>query len=202
MANTSQASRSQEHIRALAEAAVMLALSIPLGYIKVWQMPFGGSVTLLSMLPLCLVSIKNGVGWGLATAFAYSLFEMLTGGVFSWGLTPLMLVGSLFLDYFVAFTVVGLAGILRHYGYGGALGGVALAVTLRFLVHFLAGVVLWAELGEFVAFGNEWVNKPFLYSLVYNGAYMLPELVFTVAGTAALLASPQMRKVMLPPKRQ
>ena len=76
--------------------------------------------------------------------------------------------------------------------------GIALVITVRFLVHYVAGVVLWANLDEFVAFGETWINRPYLYSLVYNGAYMLPELLMTVTGAAVLLKIPQMNRLFAP----
>ena len=174
----------------------MLALAVVLSYVKLFTLPFDGSITLFSMLPLCLISIKYGVKWGLGTAFCYSWFQILQGGVFAWGLTPTMLIASLLLDYLLAFSVLGLAGLFRKKGYLGMIGGVAMACALRFLVHFIAGVVLWANLAEFVAFGQEWVNQPVLYSLCYNGIYMLPETLLTTAMAAVLLKVPQMKRML------
>ena len=186
----------QTRVFALCECALMLALAVVLSYVKLFTLPFDGSITLFSMLPLCLISIKYGVKWGLGTAFCYSWFQILQGGVFAWGLTPTMLIASLLLDYLLAFSVLGLAGLFRKKGYLGMIGGVAMACTLRFLVHFIAGVVLWANLAEFVAFGQEWVNQPVLYSLCYNGIYMLPETLLTTAMAAVLLKVPQMKRML------
>ncbi|MBQ8332046.1 MAG: energy-coupled thiamine transporter ThiT [Clostridia bacterium] len=185
-------------IRTLCECAIMLALAVALSYVKIFQLPFDGSITLLSMLPLCLISIKHGLMWGLGTAFCYSWFQILQGGVFAWGLTPVMLIGSLLLDYVLAFTVLGLAGVFRRKGTAGMVGGVALVCGLRFLVHFLAGIILWANLEQFVAFGKEWVGRPVLYSLCYNGIYMLPETVLTVAAATLLFRLPQFKRILLP----
>ena len=183
-------------VRALTECAILLALSVVLSYIRLFTLPFEGSITLLSMLPICLASLRHGVKQGLFTAFAYSWFQILQGGVFAWGLTPVMLLGSLLLDYIVAFTVLGLAGVFRRRGLLGAVCGVALACALRFLSHFLAGVILWANFEQFIAFGQEWVGRPWLYSLCYNGIYMLPETLMTVAGAYLLLRIPQFRRIM------
>ena len=180
----------------LCECAILLALGVALSYVKIISLPFEGSVTLLSMLPICLAGIKYGVVQGLSVAFLYSWFQVLQGGVFSWGLTPGMLVASLLLDYIVAFTVLGLAGIFRRYGTWGMVGGVALVCALRFLSHFVAGVALWANFEEFIAFGKEWVGRPWLYSLCYNGVYMLPETVFTALGAFFLLRIPQIKRLI------
>ncbi len=181
---------------ALCECAIMLALSVVLSYIKFFELPFDGSITLFSMLPVCLVSIKYGWRWGLGTAFCFSWFQILQGGVFGWGLTPMMLIGSLFLDYILAYTVLGLAGMFRKKGYVGMLCGIATVCALRFVVHFLAGIILWANFEQFEAFGQVIQNSPALYSICYNGVYMLPETLLTVGVAAILLRIPQIRRVV------
>ena len=186
-------------LRALCESAIMLALAVVLSYIKFWELPFDGSITLFSMLPVCLISVKYGIKWGLGTAFCFSWFQILQGGVFSWGLTPVMLIGSLLLDYILAYTVIGFAGMFRKKGYWGILCGITLVCALRFLIHFLAGIILWANLEEFVAFGATWVGRPVLYSICYNGVYMLPETVLTVAVAALLLKIPQIKRLFTVP---
>ncbi len=186
----------QTKTRTLCECAIMLALAIILSFIKVIEMPFGGSVTLVSMLPICIIGIKHGPKWGLGTAFCYSWFQILQGGVFSWGLTPGMLIASLILDYVLAFTVLGLAGMLAKKGTVGQIAGVATVCAARFVIHFVAGVILWANLEEFVAFGASFVNRPWLYSLLYNGAYMLPETILTVVVAFVLLKIPQVKRLI------
>ena len=183
-------------IKILCQSAIFLALAVALSYVKLFQLPFDGSITLLSMLPICIVSIKFGIGWGLGTAFCYSWFQILQGGVFAWGLTPVMLISSLLLDYILAFTVLGLAGAFRKHGTWGMVLGVVMVCVLRFLVHFVAGVVLWANFGEFIAFGQEWINRPVLYSLCYNGIYMLPETILTSVGALAIFKIPQFDKIL------
>ena len=185
-------------LRALCESAILLALAVVLSYIKFFQLPFDGAITLASMLPVCLISIRFGIKWGLGAAFCYSWSQILQGGVFSWGLTPGMLIASLLLDFIVAFSVLGLAGLFRRRGMGGKIGGIVLACFLRFVVHFLAGVILWANFEEFVAFGTSWVGHPVLYSICYNGIYMLPDTAICVAIAVLLFKIPQMSKMMAP----
>ena len=183
-------------VYALCECAIMLALSVALSYVKFLSLPFDGSITLFSMLPVCLVAIKYGTKWGLGTAFCFSWFQILQGGVFGWGLTPTMLISSLLLDYIIAYTVLGFAGMLRKKGYVGMLLEIAAVCFLRFLVHFLAGVILWANFEQFEAFGQVIQNNPTLYSICYNGVYMLPETVLTVAVAAIVLRIPQMKRLV------
>jgi thiamine transporter len=103
---------------------------------------------------------------------------MLQGGVFGWGLTSSVLIAAILLDYILAFTAMCLSGLWRNKGFWGIIEGTALAVFARFVCHFASGVVLWTSFDIF--------NNPYIYSLVYNGAYMLPELIFTMVGTYAL----------------
>lgn len=163
-------------------------------------MPLGGSVTLLSMLPIVMISVMMGLKWGIGSAFVYSLIQLLLGitmdGLLGWGLTPVMLVGTILLDYIIAFTVLGIAGIFVKQGYAGICGGVGLAVALRFLSHFLSGFIIFKNLEQFELFGSIFTNRPMLYSLAYNGLYMLPELIITVVGAAILFKLPQIKKLI------
>ena len=191
---------SKKPVYKLTLSAVFVALATVLSFIKVVKMPLGGSVTLLSMLPIVMISAMLGLKWGIGSAFVYSLIQLFLGiamdGLLGWGLTPVMLVGTILLDYIVAFTVLGIAGIFAKKGYAGICGGVALAIVFRFLSHFLSGFVIFKNLEQFEIFGSLFTNRPVLYSLAYNGLYMLPELVITVVGAAILFKLPQIKKFM------
>lgn len=174
----------------------MVALAAVLSYIRIFKLPWGGSITLVSMLPIMLYSIRHGIKKGLGAAFAFSLIQLFQGisdGLFAWGLTPLMLVACILIDYIFAFSVLGFAGLFSKNGLAGYIGGTALAGLLRFLCHFLSGVIIWHSFGELwegFSTENEW-----LYSLLYNGAYMLPEIIFTQIAAAALFKLPQTKKL-------
>ena len=187
----------QTRTRALCECAIMLALAVILSFIQFGKLPFGGAITPASMLPICIIAIKYGTKWGLGTAFCYAWFQILQGGVFGWGLTPVILIASILLDYILAFLVLGLAGIFSKKGTLGMTLGIAMACVLRFLTHFVSGIVLWANLEQFVAFGESFVNRPVLYSLLYNGSYMLPETVLTVAVAIVLFQVPQIKHLLV-----
>ncbi len=176
------------NLKKLTVCAVLIALATALSFVTIWEMPFGGSVTLLSMLPIVLIPILYGTGWGMVSAFLYSVIQLACslGKLMSWGLTPSVFIGAVLLDYLVAFSLLGLAGLFRNKGFFGVMGGVSLVLVLRFTSHFLSGVILWANFEEFVAFGHSWVNHPALYSLCYNGMFMLPELALTLIGAAVL----------------
>lgn len=186
-------------IKKLTMSAVMTALSTVLSLVTVMKMPLGGSVTLFSMLPVCMLSIMYGCRWGTVCAFIYSLGQLALdiAGVAGWGLTPVAFAGCVVFDYLAAFTVLGLAGMFRAKGVPGYIAGIALAVALRMVSHIISGVIFfssWAPEG--------W--NPFVYSLAYNGAYMVPEFIFTFAGAIILLKEPHAAKlfrVELPQKK-
>ena len=112
---------THERILRLVTSAVLIGLSTVLSLIKPIQMPLGGSITLLSMLPVCLLSVKYGVKTGLGCAFAYALLQLALdfGSVMSWGLTRKALVACIVIDYLLAFTSLGVAGVFRRKGQAG-----------------------------------------------------------------------------------
>lgn len=192
----SENTKNHAKILALVEGAVMVALAAVLSYIRVFTLPWGGSVTLLSMLPICVYSIRRGIKNGLFASFVFALIQLGQGaidGLFGWGLTPVILIACIMLDYILPFTVLGFAGVFRRKGTAGWVAGTALAVFMRFLLHFLSGIVIWHSAGMlWEGFSTE---NEYLYSLLYNGCYMLPELIFTVAGALVLFKVPQTRKL-------
>ena len=165
----------------LVEGAMMLALAIVLSLVTPFKrlLPFGGSITLVSMLPICL-------------------FGIIGEGLFGWGLTPVMLAACIVIDYILAFTVLGLAGIFRKNGIGGWIGGVAVALCARFVSHFISGVVVFASTGKIWDELSFVAENKYIYSAVYNGAYMLPELILTVIVAVILFEIPQIRKLIAP----
>lgn len=186
-----------EKVLTLVEGAVMVALATVLSFVKIVHLPWGGSITLLSMLPIIVFSIKRGVANGLAASFVFALIQFIQGcadGLFGWGLTPAALVACIFIDYIFAFTVLGLAGIFRKYGMPGVIGGSVMAMGLRLVCHYISGVLIFGSFGEL--WNGFTVNEPCLYSLLYNGAYMLPEIVFTVIGAVVLMSVPQTKRLI------
>ena len=181
---TENQKQKKDSLQIICVSALMLALSTALSFVKIWNMPWGGSITLLSMLPVCLISIKYGLKRGLFASFVYSVIQLIFGitvdGIFSWGLTAQMLVACIMLDYILAFTLLGFAGIFRKRGIWGVILGTVFAVFLRFISHFLSGAFVFASAGKlWEGFSTDNV---YLYSLVYNACYMLPEIILTCIG--------------------
>ena len=185
-------------IQKMTLSSVFIALATGLSMIKVINMPLGGSVTLMSMVPIVFLSCALGAKWGLGSAFVYSLIQLGLGisvdGLFAWGLTPACLIGTILLDYIVPFTLLGLSGIFAKKGVLYITLGTAFAVILRFLCHFASGYIIFANFEKFVVLGSSFVGRPVLYSLCYNGLYMLPELIITVVATALIFRFSQVNK--------
>ncbi|MDD4700089.1 MAG: energy-coupled thiamine transporter ThiT [Oscillospiraceae bacterium] len=184
----------KEKTQRMALTAIMLALATVLSMIPLYKMPLGGTLTPLSMLPIALVSIKYGVKWGTFTSLLYAVIQLGLGlifdGILGWGLTPVVLVACIIFDYIIAFGILGLAGIFRSKGLVGICSGIAMTLFIRFASHVFSGTVLFASFMP-----EEWSN-PFLYSICYNGAYMLPELILTMIGAVILFKTPQIKKII------
>ena len=173
----------------------MLALSIVLSFIKFKFLPFGGSITAVSMLPIMIFSIRHGLGWGMGVSVLYALYQMFMdlGEVLSWKLSTTMLVGCIAFDYIIAFSILGLAGMFRKKGGYLNVVGIIIAMLLRYISHILSGVVIFKSAGLIwdIDIANSWV-----YSAAYNGAFMIPEIVFTAIVTVILLSVPQSKHIL------
>ena len=164
----------------LCEGAIMVVLAQLLGYIKVWEMPWGGSVC-LSMLPILLYACRWGVGSGLMSGLVLGVLQFMFDGGIALGWQ------SIIGDYLLAFTAVGLAGLCRKLP-NGIYWGTLVGGAARFAVHYVVGATIWAEYMPEEFFGMT-MTTPWLYSLLYNGAYMVPDTALCIV-IFALLAKP------------
>lgn len=164
--------------RKLVEAALMIAIATVLSLFKI-DLPFGGGVTIVSMLPLVIHSHRYGVKWGVFTAFVYSIFQLLLGmDNVSYASNIIGAVVIILFDYIIAYTVIGLASLFGKDSKGIVLG-ILFAFFLRFLCHYITGVFIWGGwMPE--TFMNLPMTSPWIYSLLYNGWYMLVETILTI----------------------
>ena len=176
----------KNNLRRLCEGAIMVAIAQILSYIKLWEMPWGGSIV-LAMVPIILFSVRWGLGSGLLAGFVFGVLQFMFDGGFAIGWQ------SIIGDYLVAFTVLGLAGLMKGKKlgvfWGTLIGGVA-----RFLVHYVVGATIWAAYMPDTFFGMT-MTSPWIYSLLYNIAYMGPNIIITLV-IFGLLYVP-MKKYML-----
>lgn len=163
----------------LTESSIALALATILSQIKLLQMPQGGSVS-LEMLPIIFIALRWGVKSGILLGSAFGFLQFFIGGyIVHWA--------QLVLDYPLAFGVLGLAGLARFFIKEKDLTErmtyvivfTIFAGLLRFLAHFISGVVFFAEYA-----GEEGV---ILYSLIYNATYLMPEIIITAIAIFLLI---------------
>ena len=151
--------------RMLVEAGIMIALAQILSYVKIYEAPFGGSVTLGSMIPILIFSIRWGSKPGILAGIVYGFLQFALGTKFSYH--PL----GIFLDYIFAFGCLGFSGLFRKNIYS-IIVSITIAISGRFVFHYISGVVLW------YSYAPEGMNT-YLYSLIYNGQFLLPEYIIS-----------------------
>lgn len=191
----------------LTTGGVLIALGIVLSLIKVYELPYGGSITAAGMVPVILLGYMYGMKWGLGAGFVFSVIQAILGATASQAfagmfdkahpaLSVVKIIAMALLDYIIAFSVLGLSSLfknkIKNDKVALTLGGAGV-IGLRFLAHFASGWILWGSYAEW--FFSEQMNNTFgknilahfngqalaaIYSLIYNGSYMLPELIISV----------------------
>ena len=155
--------------RQLAYCAMAVALAYVTSFIKLFKLPYGGSVTLMSMLFIVLVANWYGVKTGILVGFAYGLLQFLQ--------EPYVLsVFQVCCDYVLAFAALGLAGLFRNKGENGLLAGYITAVLVRGFFHSLGGYLYWMDYMP----ENFPHSLAALYPTIYNYSYLLAEGLVTV----------------------
>ncbi len=186
----------------LVTSAMLLAIATILSMIKPFSLPYGGGITLASMMPVILIAFIYGTKKGIIAGFVYSIIQMLfSNGTVSAAFLPgddqMVLYKAVLmcvLDYILAFTALGLGGIFKGKVKNetkAIFWGALIATTVRYLCHFLSGYILWGSYAEWFfsqegfSFGAVVLEKftgtalALVYSLIYNGLYMVPEIIIT-----------------------
>ena len=187
-----------KNILPLCQSAIFIALATILSFLPVYEMPFGGSVTLASMLPILFIGLKFGYKWGICSSVLYAFIQLaqalVKGNVFIYCVTAGAVVICVLFDYLVPFSILGFSAFAKGKNTK-KINILKVCITfgililIRFLCHFITGVVIW----------KQWAPEgmgPALYSFVYNGQYMLPELIITLVITVFLLSSSQIEKLL------
>jgi thiamine transporter len=146
----------------IAEIIVVVALSYALNLIVLFRMPQGGSVTVVSMVPILWLALRRGTKIGVLAGVVFGLVDLMP--------TPFVVHPVQFLlDYPLAFGSLGLAGLFQKHPIVGVVAG----IFGRFVCHFVSGIVFFAM------YAPAGMN-PVVYSAIYNGSYLVVELVFSV----------------------
>lgn len=208
----------------ISTSAILIALgtviSLICEMIPFLNLPFGGTITLFSMLPVILISWMYGLGWGFGAGFVYAVFQMLVGfktvsALFTPTSDSYMGISIAFLviliDYLLAYTSLGLGGIFRKMNSktGALVLGSIVAMTVCYFFHFFSGLLFYGAWAEWfftdtvvadLAISKHILNTfsgtglAAIYSLVYNGCYMIPEIILTTIGAAAISPLKSVRK--------
>ncbi len=167
-------------LRRITETAIMLAVATVLSLLQFagpWAL--GGSITVCSMLPIILIAHRYGTKWGLLTALTYSLLQLLLGlNNIQYAPNAITAVGIILLDYVLAYGVLGFAAAFDSVFKSKKTSfvvGVVVTMMLRFFFHFLSGIIIWEALWP-----NELGWASWIWSISYNGSYMIPEILITL----------------------
>ncbi len=183
------------NLKRLTESAILLAIATVLSLFQFsgpWVL--GGSITICSMLPIVMIAQRYGTKWGLLSALTFSVLQLILGlNNVQYAPDAITAIGIIMLDYVLAFGVLGFAAIFNKTVADrrkAIILGIAITFFGRFLCHFISGVIIWEAL---------WPNAlgwaPVVWSLAYNGSYMLPEAIIT--GLAAYLLYQPLKKYWL-----
>ena len=159
-------------------SAMAIALAMVTSMLKLGDLPFGGSITLCSMLFIVLIGNWYGFGVGLTSALAYGILQLVVDPY-------IISLPQMLIDYLFAFGALGLAGVFWK-SKNGLIKGYILGILGRFAFATLSGYIF------FPTFMPEYFNSPLIYSMCYNAAYIVPEAILTLV----LISLPPVRKAL------
>ncbi len=178
-----------QNLVAMVECALFVAAAIVLDFIKLYELPNGGSIKFV-MLPLIVFALRRGFKWGTISGMLYLVISIILGreGIFYPGSTATVVIVCILFDYILAYATVGLAPVFakmfkkRIVGVGFA---TFMVCVVRFISHFISGATIWAD------FSNG-AKGAILFSITYNGSYMLPiAVVCTIVCIAVYKFAPK-----------
>ena len=193
----------KNNTKKLVTSAMLIAIATVLSLFTPLNLPFGGGITLASCLPIILISFVYGVKFGLFSAFIYSILQMITGmnivaSFFLPGDSQMVIWKAIcvcLLDYVAAYTVLGLGGVFKNKIKNTPLAitiGTIISLLLRYIIHIISGAIFfgtWAEwfftqegfykIGETILNTFSGTSLSLMYSVFYNGLYMIPEVIIT-----------------------
>ena len=179
MKNKSESTRyTSSKTKILAETAIFVALATALSLIVVYTLPQGGSITLASMVPLIWLALRRGPAVGIGAGVLYGVIQFI---LLPYAYNPVQVL----LDYPLAFGCLGLAGFFKNR----PLIGPVIAVSGRFIMHFISGFAFFAPM-----FAPD--IDPYIYSAVYNGSYLIPEMGISVFAIFLLMKSKVLKAYM------
>ena len=196
----------------LVKTSILLAIATVLSVVKLFSMPFGGTITPASMMPVILIAYIYGTKWGLFSAFIYGILQMITGmnvvsAMFLPGESQMVFWHAVLvcvIDYILAYMMLGFGGIFKNKIKNQSLSialGTFVSMFLTYIMHIVSGYIFYGAWAEwfftqdgFYSFGKTIVESfsgnllSLIYSVIYNGLYMIPEIIITVLLTPFVYA--------------
>lgn len=172
--------KRNKNLQALTESALMISIAVILSFLKLISMPYGGSVTLASLLPIAIISYRHGMGHGIFSATVYGVIQQILDlSLLFYATSWQSVIAIVVLDYILAFSVAGIAGIFRR-----PIQNQTLALTLgcflislcRYACHVISGATVWAGL-------SIPTEAALSFSFAYNATYMIPETIVLLVTT-------------------
>lgn len=157
-------------VKQLVFCAAALALGFIASYITLYKMPWGGSVTMFSMLFICLIGYWYGPKVGLMTGIAYGILQFIQDGG-GYIISPL----QIGFDYIFAFAALGLSGLFSN-SKNGLLKGYITGILFRGVFHSIGGYLYWLS---YMPDSFPKALAP-VYPIIYNYSYILIEGVVTI----------------------
>ena len=174
--------RTTSSTKIFAEIIVFSALSGILYTMRPFSLPYGGTVTLGSMIPVMWLSMRRGIRVGVISGLIFGVLALIIDMLLVGAANIIVSSVQVFLEYPLAFGVLGLTGIFRRKSIGFVVVGAGIGVFLRFLLHYLVGVYIWVSVYEFPA---EW--GLYLWPAVYNGSFLIVEFIISAILLAVLV---------------
>ncbi len=200
----------------LVETAMLIGIATVLSIFKPFELPFGGGVTIVSMLPIIIIAFRYGTAWGLFSAFTGSILQIIVGfktvsvfflpgdgQVAIWKAILICLI-----DYILAYSMLGFGGVLRNTRFSRPFSlclGSVIALLLRYICHIISGILFfgqWAQwyfsqekfyaIGEKILETYSGKSLTVIYSVFYNGLYMIPEIIITAIVALIIGVVPQL----------
>lgn len=176
-------SEGKFEVRVLAEIVVFAALSAVLYLVRPFTLPYGGSITLGSMVPVMWLAMRRGVYAGFVAGALFGVLALFIDIILVGAANIIATPVQVFLEYPVAFAVLGLTGLFhKRQSVGFAIAGVALSIFVKFMIHYLVGAFIWVTV---YAFPPEWGQ--FLWPAIYNGSFLLVEFIISAIIMAVLV---------------
>ncbi|MBR1730942.1 MAG: energy-coupled thiamine transporter ThiT [Ruminococcus sp.] len=169
---------NKKKVLMITETALLIAFATALSMVKLFELPYGGSITAFSVVPIVIVAFRYGTKWGMLAGFVNALIQLILGAHnLSYATSAVAAIAIILLDYVFAFSFFGLASVFKKQIKNDSVSatfGTIFVCAIRYIFHVISGCTVWA--GISIPTG-----AALMYSLSYNATYMIPETIINAA---------------------